>query len=264
LTPNLILILVVVAPIILIIGLGISTAAGMYFLDRGLQVGSERGAAQKNEPPRRLIKRAAGPQPLRLSTVSQMVTADGAVEAAPSLSLDNTKLGMWIFLASEIMFFSALIMTFLVYKIRGLMDAGGVLNIPLSALNTFILIVSSFTVVMALEAIREDRQTRFQLLLLGTLALGATFIGIQGTEWNELFQQGIFPNTSLFGTAFFVLTGFHGLHVLGGLAWLTITLLRAFQGDFTRVKNRGIEMFGLYWHFVDIVWIVLFTIIYLI
>jgi heme/copper-type cytochrome/quinol oxidase subunit 3 len=257
------MILAIVAPVILISGLGISIAAGMYLMDRGLQVGEQK-AAQESEPQRRIAGQAAAPPPARLSMVSQMVTAEGVVEAGPSLSLDNTKLGMWIFLASEIMFFTALIVIFLVFKSRGLMDAGNVLNVPLTALNTFILIVSSFTVVMSLEAIQEDRQTRFQLLLLATLALGGTFIGIQGLEWSELFGHGITPNTSMFGTAFFVLTGFHGLHVLGGLAWLTITLLRAFQGDFTKVKNRGIEMFGLYWHFVDIVWIILFTIIYLI
>ena len=261
--PSVILPLVIVAPIILIIGMGISIAAGMYFLDRGLQVGS-RDAAQANREPRRVIRRASGPVPTRLSMVSQMMAAEGVVEPAPSLRLDNTKLGMWVFLASEIMFFSAIIVIFLVFKMRGLMEVGDVLNIPLTAVNTFILIVSSFTVVMSLEAIQEGQQTRFQLLLLATLVLGSTFIGIQGLEWSELFGHGVTPNGSLFGTAFFVLTGFHGLHVLGGLGWLTITLLRAFQGDFTKVKNRGIEMFGLYWHFVDIVWIILFTIIYLI
>ena len=262
-TSSVLLILAIVVPVILIIGLGISIAAGMYFMDRGLQVGVN--TEQKSRSPRRIIRRASSaPLPARLSVVSQMVTADGVVEPAPSLRLDNTKLGMWVFLASEVMFFSALIVILLVFKLRGLIDTQGALNIPLGALNTFILIVSSFTVVMSLEAIREDRQTRFQLLLLATLALGATFITFQGVEWSELFSQGIAPNTSLFGTAFFVLTGFHGLHVLGGLAWLSVTLLRAFQGDFTKVKNRGIEMFGLYWHFVDIVWIILFTIIYLI
>lgn len=262
-TSSVLLILAIVVPVILIIGLGISIAAGMYFMDRGLQVGAN--AEQRSRTPRRMIRPASSePLPPRLSMVSQMVTAEGVVEPAPSLRLDNTKLGMWVFLASEIMFFSALIAIFLVFKLRGLMDTEGALNIPLGALNTFILIVSSFTVVMSLEAIQEGRQTRFQLLLLATLALGSTFITIQGVEWSELFSHGIAPNTSMFGTAFFVLTGFHGLHVLGGLAWLTITLLRAFQGDFTRIKNRGIEMFGLYWHFVDIVWIILFTIIYLI
>ena len=183
------------------------------------------------------------------------------------MGLPHNKLGMWIFLASEVMFFTALIGTYIAFHASGRFEMDVVreaLNVPLAALNTFILIVSSFTVVMALDSIHEDKTNRFVLFLLATLVLGGTFIAFQGVEWSELLSHGITPADSMFGTAFFVLTGFHGMHVIVGLMWLTFTLLKSFRGDFTRTNNMGIELFGLYWHFVDIVWIILFTMIYLI
>jgi cytochrome c oxidase subunit 3/cytochrome o ubiquinol oxidase subunit 3 len=96
------------------------------------------------------------------------------------------------------------------------------------------------------------------------LLLGAVFIMFQGVEWTNLFAEGVTPTSGVFGTAFFVLTGFHGLHVIGGLVWLLVFLLpRAFTGRLRPQNTPDVELFGLYWHFVDIVWIVLFTLIYL-
>ena len=207
---------------------------------------------------------ATAPAP---SALTQQIVSTGPLEAAESMGLPHAKLGMWTFLASEVMFFTALIATYIAFHASGRFDMGPVreaLNVPLAGLNTFILIVSSFTVVMALDAIQENKINRFVLLLLATLGLGATFIAFQGVEWSELLRHGILPADNLFGTAFFVLTGFHGMHVIVGLIWLMFALLKAFRGDFTQTKNMGIEMFGLYWHFVDIVWIILFTMIYLI
>ncbi len=270
LEPRLIFSLIVGAPLILIVGMGVTAAAGLYLLDRAIrQFSASRDEAGEQQPEAKpagasSAEREPTGAPAPLSPVSRMVTAEGYVEVAPSLGLPSNKLGMWVFLASEVMFFSALIAAYVAFRARGLIDPGDVLNVPLTALNTFILIVSSFTVVMALDAVQEGRQNRFALMLLATLALGTTFISIQGYEWNELFQHGITPGGDLLGTTFFVLTGFHGLHVIVGLIWLIFALLKAFRGDFTRERNMGIETFGLYWHFVDIVWIVLFTIIYLI
>ncbi|MCC6904747.1 MAG: heme-copper oxidase subunit III [Anaerolineae bacterium] len=199
----------------------------------------------------------------RLSAVSESVIHSGVVEAPPSLGMSHNKLGMWTFLSSEIMFFTALIGAYVAFRAIGDLVPEH-LNVVLSGVGTFVLICSSFTVVLALDAVQENNQQNFVFYLLGSILLGAAFIGIQGYEWAELMSHGVTATSSLFGTAFFVMTGFHGLHVIIGLVWLTLTLLRAFRGDFTPKDNMGVETFGLYWHFVDVVWIVLFTIIYLI
>jgi len=180
--------------------------------------------------------------------------------------LDPRKLGMWAFLASEIMFFGALIGTFVAFKIDHpavFKAAHEVLSLPLATLGTSVLIVSSFAVVMGLEAIQSgDRRVFFNWMGL-TLLFGAMFLGIQAFEWYELMHEGIKAD-NIFGTAFFVTTGFHGLHVLIGVAWLGLLMLRAARGLYSATNSLGIELFGLYWHFVDVVWIVLFTVIYLI
>ncbi|GAB4439101.1 MAG: hypothetical protein Kow00120_06920 [Anaerolineae bacterium] len=183
------------------------------------------------------------------------------------------KLGMWVFLASEVMFFAALISTFVLFKTRpafsavatehGVIDPMAILNLPLVTLNTFLLLASSFAVASGLAALNQDRQKPFRRLLIVTLVLGAIFLAIQGFEWYELLHEGVTPDT-LFGTAFFTTTGFHGLHVFLGLVALVYLLVRAYRGAYSSRNPMGIELFGLYWHFVDVVWIVLFTVIYLI
>ncbi len=191
---------------------------------------------------------------------------------------ENMKLGVWLFLASEVMFFTALIGGSL--TIRRVSAAwpkpGEILNIPLTSLNTFILIVSSLTVVKALAAIQEGDQRRFKRFLLATLALGVVFLGIQAYEYQKLIHEGlkvaeafemegtgaVYPAT--YASTFFVQTGFHGMHVFGGVIWLCIVAFKAFKGVYTPKDHLGVELFGLYWHFVDLVWILLFTIVYLI
>ena len=187
--------------------------------------------------------------------------------------VDLPKLGMWVFLASEVMFFAALISTFIAFRRQpefdaivtehGVVNHHEVLNLPLVTFNTFLLLASSFAAASALAALHKDRQGAFRRMLIATLVLGAVFVGIQGYEWYELLHQGIGPDV-LFGTAFFTTTGFHGLHVTLGLVALLFILARAFRGAYTSANPLGIELFGLYWHFVDVVWIVLFTLIYLV
>ncbi len=178
--------------------------------------------------------------------------------------LNNRKLGMWVFLSSEVLFFSSLIAMFVTFKIRdGFEEAHKILNLPLATVGTTVLIVSSFAVVMGLEAIQSSDRRVFRNWMLVTLALGLTFVSIQAFEWSELFREDITAKT-LFGTAFYVTTGFHGMHVLGGVGWLALLLIKERQGDYSAENFLGVELFGLYWHFVDVVWIVLFTIIYLI
>lgn len=182
-----------------------------------------------------------------------------------STGLDNRKLGMWIFLVTEVMLFSGLIGALLQMKARSPADANQVLNVPLTAINTFILIISSTTVVLALQAIMNGDRRKMRLFLLATLALGATFLGVQVYEFYQLIvHEGFTPSGSLFGGAFFVVTGFHGFHVFIGLLWCLWLIRQAFQDRFSPTNYMRIEIFGLYWHFVDIVWIILFTIIYLI
>jgi heme/copper-type cytochrome/quinol oxidase subunit 3 len=178
--------------------------------------------------------------------------------------LSDRKLGMWVFLASEVMFFSALIGAFAAFKIQeGFDEVHHILNLPLATLGTSVLIVSSFAVVMALEAIQTNDRRVFRNWMFIVLALGLGFLTVQAFEWTELLREDITAKT-LFGTAFFVTTGFHGLHVLGGVGWLALLLIKAQRGEYSAENNLGVELFGLYWHFVDIVWIVLFTVIYLI
>lgn len=198
------------------------------------------------------------------------------VHPPPSMGLDNRKFGMWGFLSSEVLFFSVLIANFLVlskqdppgtFELHGQIVSGReVLNIPLTAFNTFVLLTSSFTVVIALKAIQEDKQFLFRLALLITGAFGTFFIGVQIFEYYQLIVIEGVGFDSLFGGAFFTLTGFHGAHVLGGLIWLAILLFKAFgvMGGFSGKDYMGVELFGLYWHFVDIVWLLLFSLVYLI
>ena len=196
--------------------------------------------------------------------MAQASTAS-AQRSPESLQPVNTpKLGMWIFLASEVMFFSALIAAFLMYRLRGPADANHVLNIPLTAFNTFVLLTSSMTVVLALAAAQRNDQAKLRLWLLVSLLFGGTFLSVQMIEYFKLFQEGLTINSNMFGTIFFTLTGFHGTHVFIGLLWLVGIIVQAFRGRFSATYSMSLEIFGLYWHFVDIVWIILFVIVYLI
>jgi heme/copper-type cytochrome/quinol oxidase subunit 3 len=185
--------------------------------------------------------------------------SDTGMRIVPRRQTD--KLGVWIFLGGEVMLFSSLILTIIYFRVRYAAYYPAFkeeLSIPLVGFNTFILIVSSFLVVRALEAIRHDRHRAMVLNLAGVLVLGAAFVGGQAIEWKVLFDSGITAH-SLFGTPFFAVTGIHGTHVLLGLVWDIFVINTARSAR----DSVGVETFGLYWHFVDIVWIVLFSVIYL-
>ena len=195
------------------------------------------------------------------------------IHPPPTLGLDNRKFGMWAFLASEVLFFAVLIANYLVLSkqdppgtCHGVATCQELLNIPLTAFNTFVLLTSSFTVVMALQAIQNGHQFRFRAALVTTFIFGSFFIGVQIFEYYQLIVVEGITMDSLFGGSFFTLTGFHGAHVVIGLVWLAILMFRAFgvMGGFSRQDNMGVEVFGLYWHFVDIVWLLLFSLVYLI
>ena len=191
---------------------------------------------------------------------------DHASGHATTTGLSNNKLAMWMFLGSECLLFGGLISTYMLY--RGRHDGGPtpsqLYNIPLTSISSFVLLMSSLTMVLAVSAAqrRDDRNTLNWLTV--TALLGATFVGAQVFEFTEFVHEGLGFTTNLFGSSFFTLTGFHGVHVTVG-----IIMLMALVGIISRSKVPGdkaevVEMIGLYWHFVDIVWIIIFTLVYLI
>ncbi len=198
--------------------------------------------------------------------VAQAVQKQVAVDHALGTVHDHQdmrKSGIWLFLCSEVMFFTVLIGGYMMARWKNA-DPHEVLNIPLTSLNTFILLCSSFTVVLALSSIQQGRRTRFLRFTAVSILFGAIFVLIQFTEYNALYAEGLRLDANLFGSTFFALTGFHGAHVIIGVVWLIYIFVRGFNGRYGPNDTWGIEMAGLYWHFVDVVWIVLFTLIYLI
>ncbi len=232
-----------------------------------------------------------------------------------SLGLNSRKLGLWAFISSEVMFFTALIATYLVMKPRNLELGGPVphefLGIQLTAVLAFILLGSSLTMVLALAATERNDQRGIRRWLLATIILGLMFLGGQVYEFNELWseefvtvtttlpdghveREGVEAHlleeelahireaapagsevtagqprpvtwtTSLFGATFFTMTGFHGTHVGIGVIWLSIVLVMSMRGAISTKNSLTVEMAGLYWHFVDLVWVAIFTLIYLI
>lgn len=186
-------------------------------------------------------------------------------EFSPSNPVDNPKLAMWGFLFSEVVFFSSLIGTRFAFKFRGVEwhSAAATLNVPLTSVNTFILICSSLTMALGLNAIRHGDAKKMRKMLAFTALMGLAFVGIKVSEYIHLIGEGHGPAAGQFYTTFFVLTGFHGLHVLAGVVGLAYLIARSYKGHLTAEHHDHVEFVGLYWHFVDIVWIVLFPLIYL-
>ncbi len=185
---------------------------------------------------------------------------------APVQRRENPKLGVWIFLGGEVIFFGSLILTYSLIRLRNpaiFIDAKSHLNIPLIGVNTFILILSSFFVVRALDAIRNGRRKAMRNYLFAVMGLGLVFISGQASEWIALHASGLWFDTT-FGTPFFIITGIHGTHVFVGVIWGALLQLAIRNGAVTQKNFLPLETFGLYWHFVDIVWIILFTLFYLV
>ncbi|HEX6588237.1 MAG TPA: cytochrome c oxidase subunit 3 [Longimicrobiales bacterium] len=189
-----------------------------------------------------------------------------AAHPPTSTGLDNRKLGFWVFLGSETLFFGSFIATYMAYKNESIVGpyTGDVFDIPLTSISTFVLLMSSLAMVLGLAGVQQGNR-RMALGWLGaTIVLGTTFLAFQAFEFTEFYAHGLTLQTNLLGSTFFVLTGFHGAHVTLGVIWLAILWLQSFQGRLGPDKALNVEIAGLYWHFVDIVWIVLFTLIYLI
>ena len=199
-----------------------------------------------------------------ITDASVMAPSPDAEEGA---GVYNEKLGMWIFLLSEVMFFTALIGAYIILRFShpdSFSAPGTVLNVPLTAANTFLLICSSVTMVKAYASIADGNQQLLRRWLVATVIIGAAFVGVQAYEYIHLARDGFVPSAGLYGSTFYTMTGFHGFHVTMGVLCMIFVTWKAFAGRYTAADHRGVEVIGLYWHFVDLVWIILFTIVYLI
>jgi cytochrome c oxidase subunit 3 len=179
--------------------------------------------------------------------------------------VERGKFAVWLFLATEVMFFSGLIGAYVVLR-----SAAGHwpnpqerLAVDITAFNTFVLITSSWLMVKALMAAKEGNKAGIVKWLGLTIIGGSLFVGIQVYEYIQLYEHGAMPSVDIFWSTFYIMTGFHGLHVIVGVIWLIVTWVRALRGRWTVQDHLGVELAGLYWHFVDLVWVLLFTVVYL-
>ncbi len=175
------------------------------------------------------------------------------------------KTAMWVFLGSEFIFFGAMIATFLLYRTKTAdgPTAEEVFNIPFTSASSFILLMSSLTMVLAHNAFEHKDLRRARVWLLGTALLGATFLAGQIFEFTEFVHEGLTAQVSPFGSSFYMLTSLHGAHVLIGVLLLATMFVLSLSGRLHEDRGLNVELVGLYWHFVDIVWIVIFTVVYL-
>ena len=209
-----------------------------------------------------------------------------------STGLDNRKIAIWAFIGSECMLFTSLISTYLIYKGRSVngpfpheacnppqcaQPLPAILDIPVTSASTFVLLMSSLTMVLALAAVENKNKPGWggsgwwgrrlrssKLWLLATALLGATFLGFQAYEFTAFVREGLTIKTNLFGSSFFTLTGFHGAHVTVGVLWLLTLLAIDMRRGLGPKDALLVDISALYWHFVDVVWIAIFTLVYLI
>ena len=195
---------------------------------------------------------------------------------------DASTLGMWVFLITEIMFFGGMFLAYTIYRSTypnafGL--ASSSLNLPIGATNTCVLLLSSFTMVMAVRAASLGSRKGLIVFLILTMILGTAFLGVKAYEWTEKFEEHHDPGPTfhmegdtaqgqgqamLFFSLYFAMTGLHALHMIVGVGLLAFLLRRAYQGQYSPVYWTPVDIAGLYWHFVDIIWIFLFPLLYLV
>ncbi len=183
-----------------------------------------------------------------------------------STGLSNNKLAMWLFLGSECLLFGGLISTYMLYRGRHSENLGPdqVWDIPFTSASSFVLLMSSLTMVLAVSAAnrKDDRNTNLWMIV--TAMLGSLFVAGQVYEFTVFYREGLGFTTSLFSSSFYTLTGFHGVHVSVGVILLLTTVVMVIKNRVPGDKAEVVELVGLYWHFVDIVWILIFTLVYLI
>jgi cytochrome c oxidase subunit 3 len=197
---------------------------------------------------------------------------------------DACVLGMWVFLVSEVMFFGGMFATYMVYRLEtpaAFAHASHHLDVVLGTFNTFILLTSSLTMALAVRAAHLNRSRQVAALIALTMALGVVFLGVKFYEYYQKYQDNLAPvlglpfdagsvsargagPIQLFYGLYFVMTGVHALHMIIGISILSLFLLQALRGRYNHGESLSVEIVGLYWHFVDLVWIFLFPMLYLI
>ena len=193
----------------------------------------------------------------------------GHEEHHTSYGMSNNKTAMWLFLSSDCLLFGALISTFLLYRTNisdgtPFSEPADVFDIPFTSLSSFVLLMSSLTMVLALSAVKRGDERNGRIWLLTTATLGMIFIGGQVYEFTIFSEEGLQYDTNTWTSAFYTLTGFHGVHVSVGVLMLLGTVFGTRNSGLGKEKSEAVELVGLYWHFVDIVWVIIFTVIYLI
>jgi len=196
-----------------------------------------------------------------------MTSIPYTTDVRPDTGLTNPKLGIWLFLASEVMLFGSLFSAYALLRsgAPSWPDQSAIVSVPLATLNTVILISSSVTMVLAWAALTAKRVDRYRIFMGLTLLLGAAFLVVKAIEYSDKLALGLVPATNNFLGLYFTLTGLHALHVVGGLvvnAYLLGPGARMWKSEPERFTNR-VEVAGIYWHFVDVVWIFLFPVLYL-
>ncbi len=191
---------------------------------------------------------------------------DGHETHYSSTGLSNNKLGMWLFLGSECLLFGGLISTYMLYRGRHSENLGPdqLWDIPFTSASSFVLLMSSLTMVLAVSSAKRGDDRNTKLWLAVTALLGSLFVAGQVYEFTTFYREGLGYTTSLFSSSFYTLTGFHGVHVSVGIIMLLSLVGMITKGRIHGDKAETVELIGLYWHFVDIVWILIFTLVYLI
>ena len=194
-----------------------------------------------------------------------MAHAEAHAHPATSTGIDNRKLAIWTFIGSECLFFASLISTYLVYKGKSLVGPfpKDIFEIPLVTFGTALLLFSSLFVVLSLNAAEQGNRKKTILWLALTITCGLFFIGMQVYEFSHFVHKGLTMQGNLFGASFYTLTGFHGTHVTIGVVWLLTVFIELLRGKLPPAKALNLEIAALYWHFVDVVWIVIFPVVYL-
>jgi len=185
----------------------------------------------------------------------------------PAVAFESAKLGVWTFLATEVLLFGALFTAYTIFRMKYpelFRVEHAKLDRVLGAVNTVVLITSSFTVVLGVDAIRRGKTRLLEAYFGATILLAAVFLCVKYVEYAAKFHHGLYPGTNLFFSLYFMMTGLHGAHVLLGMAVLTYVLVLSRRGRLSENYYTPVEMSGLYWHFVDLVWIYLFPLLYLV
>jgi cytochrome c oxidase subunit 3 len=195
------------------------------------------------------------------------VSAPPAGHSDPRVAFESAKLGLWTFLATEVLLFGALFAMYTVFRMKypALFHSEHLkLNRVLGTLNTLVLITSSLAVVLGVDAIRRGKARLLEKYYGVTVLLGAVFLCVKYIEWTGEFHHGRYPGTNIFFSLYFMMTGLHGIHVILGMGVLTYVVALSRRGRFSASYHTPVEVAGLYWHFVDLVWIYLLPLLYLI